>query len=210
MTISKAWIIGIAIVFALAFALGGYELLQEHDARLKAEGVQTAQEQIIKVNQSTIDQAKADKAKTDNDLKSQLAAIAGQRTIIVTPQQAAAAMPSIIPNLPQPVEVQQVPATATAPARQDLVIPQADIPAFQAYKLNCDESNARLTACALNAASASVIQKSTDSDLTAMTVERDSWKATANGGTFWHRFKHDAVVIGVTAGVAYGAGRLQK
>lgn len=209
MTISRAWAIGIGAVLALAIVLGGYELLQEHDARLKAESVQTAQQQVIATAQKSIDQAKADQAQAASDLKSQLAAIAAQRTIVVTPQQAAATA-NTLPNLPAQVQVQQVPATATAPASQQIVIPQADIPAFQAYKLNCDESSAKLTACTLNAASAAVIQQGTASQLAAMTKERDTWEATAKGGTFWQRFKHDAIQIGVTAGVAYAAGRLSK
>ena len=132
-----------------------------------------------------------------------------QRTIVVTPQQAAA-VANTLPNLPAQVQVQQVPATATAPASQQIVIPQADIPAFQAYKLDCDESSAKLNACTLNAASAAVIQQGTASQLAAMTKERDTWEATAKGGTFWQRFRHDAIQIGVTAGVAYAAGRLSK
>ena len=209
MTISRAWAIGIGVVLGLAIVLGGYEWLQEHDARLKAESVQSAQTQVIATAQKSIDQAKADQAKTDSDLKSQLAAIASQRTIVVTPAQAAA-VANTLPNLPAQVQVQQIPATPTAPASQQIVIPQADIPAFQAYKLDCDESSAKLTACSLNAASAAVIQQATTNQLAAVTKERDTWEATAKGGTFWQRFRHDAIQIGVTAGVAYAAGRLSK
>ena len=209
MTISRAWAIGIGVVLGLAIVLGGYEWLQEHDARLKAESVQSAQQQVIATVQKSIDQAKADQAQTASDLKTQLAAIASQRTIVVTPQQAAA-VANTLPNLPAQVQVQQVPATPTAPATQQIVIPQADIPAFQAYKLDCDASSAKLTACSLNAASAAVIQQGTTNQLAAVTKERDTWEATAKGGTFWQRFKHDAIQIGVTAGVAYAAGRLSK
>lgn len=209
MTISRVWAIGIGVVLALAIVLGGYEWIQEHDARLKAESVQSAQQQVIAVAQKSIDQAKADQVQTASDLKSQLAAIASQRTIVVTPQQAAA-VANTLPNLPAQVQVQQVPATPTAPATQQIVIPQADIPAFQAYKLSCDESNARLSACTLSAATSAIIQEGTDAKLSAVTKERDTWKATAKGGTFWQRFKHDAVQIGITAGVAYAAGRLSK
>ena len=209
MTISRAWAIGIGVVLGLAIVLGGYEWLQEHDARLKAESTQVAQQQVIATAQKSIDQAKADQAQTASDLKTQLAAIASQRTIVVTPQQAAA-VANTLPNLPAHVQVQQVPATATAPASQQIVIPQADIPAFEAYKLDCDASSAKLTACSLNAASAAVIQQGTASQLAAVTKERDTWEATAKGGTFWQRFKHDAIQIGVTAGVAYAAGRLSK
>ena len=209
MTISRTFAIVADAILALALVLGGYELLQEHDAHLKAESMQSAQQQVITAAQKSIDQAKADQAQTANDLKAQLAAIANQRTIVVTPQQAAV-VANTTPNLPAQVQVQQVPATATAPASQELVIPQADIPAFQAYKLNCDESSAKLNACTLNAASAAVIQQGTASQLAAVTKERDTWEATAKGGTFWKRFKHDAIQIGVTAGVAYAAGRLSK
>ena len=209
MTISRAWAIGIGVVFGLAIVLGGYEWLQEHDARLKAESVQSAQTQVIATAQKSIDQAKADQAQTASDLKSQLAVIASQRTIVVTPAQAAA-VANTLPNLPAQVQVQQIPATPTAPATQQIVIPQADIPAFQAYKLDCDESSAKLTACSLNAASAAVIQQGTADQLAAVTKERNTWEATAKGGTSWQRFKHDAIQIGISAVVGYAAGRLTK
>ena len=209
MTISRAWAIGIGVVLGLAIVLGGYEWLQDHDARLKAESTQTAQQQVIATAQKSIEQAKADEEQTVSSLQAQLAAIASQRTVVVTPPQAAA-VANTLPNLPAQVQVQQVPATPTAPASQQIVIPQADIPAFQAYKLDCDASSAKLTACSLNAASAAVIQQGTTNQLAAVTKERDTWEATAKGGTFWQRFRHDAIQIGVTAGVAYAAGRLSK
>ena len=209
MTISRAWAIGIGVVLGLAIVLGGYEWLQDHDARLKAESTQTAQQQVIATAQKSIEQAKADEEQTVSSLQAQLAAIASQRTVVVTPPQAAA-VANTLPNLPAQVQVQQVPATPTAPATQQIVIPQADIPAFQAYKLDCDASSAKLTACSLNAASAAVIQQGTTNQLAAVTKERDTWEATAKGGTFWQRFKHDAIQICVTAGVAYAAGRLGK
>ena len=209
MTISRAWAIGIGVVLGLAIVLGGYEWLQDHDARLKAESTQTAQQQVIATAQKSIEQAKADEEQTVSSLQAQLAAIASQRTVVVTPPQAAA-VANTLPNLPAQVQVQQVPATPTAPASQQIVIPQADIPAFQAYKLDCDASSAKLTACSLNAASAAVIQQGTTNQLAAVTKERDTWEATAKGGTFWQRFKHDAIQICVTAGVAYAAGRLGK
>ena len=209
MIIPRAWALGIGVVLGLAIMLGGYEWLQEHDARLKAESVQTAQAQVIATAQKSIDQAKADQAQTASDLKSQLAVIASQRTIVVTPERAAA-IANTLPNLPAQVQVQQVPATPTAPATQQIVIPQVDITAFQAYKFDCDESKAKLTACTLNAASAAIIQQGIANQLAAVTKERDTWEATAKGGTFWHRFKHDAIQIGISAGVGYAVGRLTK
>ncbi len=209
MTIPKVWAVVIGVVLALAAALSGYELLQEHDARLKAEGVQATQEQVIKANQATIDKVKNDQAQTAADLNQQLAAIAAERKVVPTPQQFVVDVSKLMPNLPQPVQVQPVAATPTAAATENIIIPKADIPAFQAYKLACDESSARLMACTKDAIGKDAIQEATASDLKAMTKDRDSWKATAKGGTFWQRFRHDAIVITVTAASAYAAGRIQ-
>ena len=144
-----------------------------------------------------------------------IASIDKQRTIIVTPQQAAA-VANTLPNLPQQVTVQQVPAvpaTATTPAQaatEQIVIPKADIPAFQKYKLDCDESNVKLTACTLTAAKSEIIQKSTDDQLKAMTADRDSWRTTAKGGTWLKRTWNVVKFAAPIAGGAYLAGRLSK
>ena len=215
MTIPKSWLIVVAIIVLFVVAIGGYEVLQAHDAVLKSEGVQAVQEQKAKADQAAKEQAKIDTAKIYDDLEATIAAIAKQRTVVVTPQQAAN-VANTLPNLPQQVTVQQVPAvpaTATTPAQpatQQIVIPQADIPAFQKYKLDCDESNAKLTACTLTAAKSDIIQKATDDQLKAMTVERDSWRTTAKGGTWlkrtWSIVKF-AAPIGITA---YEVGRHSK
>ena len=209
MTIPKSWIIVIATVILLLTVIGGYEALQAHDAQLKAEGIQAVQEQKAKTDQAVKDQAKADEAKIDSARDAALASIDKQRTIVVTPQQAAA-VANTLPNLPQQVQVQSVPATATAPATSQIVIPAADIPAFQKYKLDCDESNVKLTACSLTAAKSDIIQKATDDQLKAMTAERDSWRTTAKGGTWlkrtWNVVKW-AAPIGITA---YEVGRHSK
>lgn len=215
MTIAREWIIGLVSAAVLLVCFGCFEWLQEHDARMKAQGVQDAQAQVIKASQAAIDKAKTDQDQTANELKAQLAAIQAQRVVVVTPQQAAA-VANTLPNLPQQVQVQTVPAqpaTSSTPAQaatQQIVIPQADIPAFQKYKLDCDESTAKLTACTLNAANAAVIQKATDDQLKAMTTERNTWEATAKGGTFWQKVKHDLVVVAVAGGTAYAIGRLTK
>lgn len=215
MTIPKSWLIVIAAVVLFLAVLGGYEALQAHDAQLKAEGIQAVQEQKSKADQAAKDQAKADQVKIDQAKDDALEAISKQRTIVVTPQQAAN-VANTLPNLPQQVTVQQVPAvpaTATTlaqPATEQIVIPKADIPAFQKYKLDCDESNAKLTACTLTAAKSDIIQKATDDQLKAMTVERDSWRTTAKGGTWlkrtWSIVKF-AAPIGITA---YEVGRHSK
>lgn len=210
MTISKTVIFIVVAILLVGILFGGYELVQEHDARLKAEGAQAVQAQVISAAQTTINQAKADQAKTDSDLKAQLSSIANQRTVVITPQQAAAAIPTIIHDLPMPVQVQTVPATATAQTTQQIVIPQADIPAFQKYKLDCDESSAKLTACTLNAASTAIEQTAAATQLKAVTTERDAWKTTAKGGTWWHRTVTSAKWIAIGGATGYIAGRYGK
>jgi hypothetical protein len=209
-TLSKTagYVIG-AILF-LSLALGSYEWLQERDARVRAEATQTAQDQVIKTSQAAITQAKADQAQTAANLQAQLAAIANQRTIVVTPQQAVAAIPAIVPNLPQPVTVQTTPATATAPATQQIVVPQADIPAFQAYKLNCDESNARLLACSKDAIDFKAELAATENKYEAEQITAASWEASAEGGTWIHRTLTAAKWIAIGAGVGYASGKLAK
>lgn len=215
MTIPKSWLIVVAIIVLFVVAIGGYEVLQAHDAVLKAEGVQAVQEQKAKADQAIKDQAKADQEKIDQAKDDALQAISKQRTIVVTPQQAAN-VANNLPNLPQQVTVQQVPAmpaTATTPAQpatSQIVIPAADIPAFQKYKLDCDASNVNLTACTLTAAKSDIIQKATDDQLKAMTAERDSWRTTAKGGTWLKRTWNVVKFAAPIAGGAYLAGRLSK
>lgn len=201
------WILG--AVALVAVILIGRAWLQEHDARLQAEARSTLDKQKADDAQAIIGSANNAKSQADATLKATLASIAQQRTIVVTPQQAAT-VANTLPNLPKPVEAKEVPATATAPASQEIVIPKEDIPAFQKYKLDCDANAATLNACQLNTAQDKIIADEGAVKLRAMTDDRDSWKATAKGGTFWHRLKHDAVQIGISAAVGYAAGRLQK
>lgn len=201
------WIIG--AVALVAIVLAGRAWMQEHDARLQAEARSTLDKQKADDAQAIISAATSAKAQADANLKATLASIAQQRTVVVTPQQAAA-VANTLPAMPKPVEARDVPATATAPASQEIVIPAVDIPAFQKFKLDCDANAATLNACQLNQAQDKIIADESATKLKAMTDDRDSWKVTAKGGTFWHRLKHDAVQIGISAAVGYAAGRLQK
>lgn len=224
MTIPKSWLIGAAVVIVLVLSFCGYEALQAHDAQLKAdnksEALKPALEAAQKIAdqaQKTIESAQRDKAQTDSDLKEQLAEIKRQRAVPVTPQQAAS-FANTLPNLPQPIQVQNVPATATTPATQNLVVPQADIPALQDYKFNCDETGKRLDACNREAGSNAIIQLQTEvklssktDELKAMTKDRDNWKVTAKSGTFWQRtgqgLKHSGCgMAGGGAGVKTAQG----
>lgn len=188
MTTREKLITAAAIFLLLLVVFFAYEKKTSDLALAKSESEKVAQVQVIESNAKVIEASRQDQVHTAAVLDAALATINHQRTIIVTPQQAAQALPSIVPNLPTPVQIQNVPATPTAPATQNLIIPQADIPAFQAYKLNCDESNARLLACVKDKEDLQTQLTATAAQFHAEELSAASWEATAKGGTFWHRF----------------------
>ena len=211
----------------LAIALGMFVLLavfafyykQQGDvaiakAQAKTDAVQAVLEQsktIFDTAQKAITQANVDKEQIQKDYNARIAQIERERQTVMSPQQFAAGVSALLPNLPQSVQVQNVPATATSPATQQIIIPQVDIPAFQTYKAVCDETSAKLTKCTQDANENSVILDKTKvqlatrtDDLAVMTKDRDDWRNTAKGGTFWHRFgegsKHS--LCGMAGGAA--------
>lgn len=195
-----AWGVG-----AVVLVLAGRAALDEHDARIKAEAQTAVLQKTIADNQQVINQAKADAVQAQANLAVQLQAINAQRTVVVTPQQAAIDVSKILPSLPQPVQVQSVPATATAPATQAIVVPQADIPAFQTYHLDCQENAAKLNACQLTSADQTTELKATQNQLEAMTTERDDYKKAVKG-TFWQKLGKSAKCLSLSAvGSALGA-----
>jgi hypothetical protein len=69
--------------------------------------------------------------------------------------------------------------------------------------IGCQEKAAKLTAC-----NATAVDSATE--LKAVTAQRDDYKTALKGGTFWRRVRHDALLIGISGGVGYAAGRIQK
>ena len=211
-------------IFVLLLAVGtGYEVLRAHEALAVAETKSAALKDSLAKSaavqsdaQKVIAQQVADKAQITADFNRRMDQIQAQRVVVVTPQQAAA-VANTLPGLPQPVQVQTVPATATTSAAQQLVIPASDIPAFQAYKLNCDAASAKLDECsakstadAIIAAQQQIKLDAVTTDFTDMKKDRDNWKTTAKGGTVWQRIKHDTRIVVVVGGIAYAAGRYGK
>jgi small-conductance mechanosensitive channel len=209
--------IAVTVVFLALAVLIGYEWLQEHDARLKAEGVTSAQQQVIAEAQKSIDQAKADQTQVATALAQQIAGLEAQKQQPVTPAQFVVDLAKVLPNLPQPATVVQPPATqqtvngkvqevSSAPAVQ---IPAADLQALQAYKLTCDETGATLGACQRSSADLTTQLSGTHEQLNATIKERDSWETAAKGGTWKQRLGKSLKCAGFSAGGAY-LGSLTK
>lgn len=195
----------LALVLLLAFV--GYEWLQEHDARLKAESVQATQKLVFAEAQQKIDAANADKAQVAAALARSTADLEAQKKQPIAPAQFVVDLNKLIPNMPAPATVVQTAATATTPATETVQIPAADLQAIKAYKLECDETGARLNACQLSTAADAERFDAQATQLKATETERDTWKATAKGGTFWHRALTAGKWIVIGGAVGYLAGK---
>jgi DNA primase len=215
MTTKLKWTIGIAaaVVLLALLALGGYEWLQEHDAKLKADTVTTAQQQTIAQAQKSIDAAKLDQAEVATNLNVRIAALEAQKQQTVSPAKFVVDMSKLLPNLPQPVTVAQTAPTQKTvagkevPSASVVQIPEADLQTLQTYKLNCDENEARLGACQKTSTDLTTQLTGTHGQLNAMTVERDTWEKAAKGGTWWHRTLTAGKWIVIGGAVGYTAGR---
>lgn len=203
MTIREKVLTGVVVIGSLLLILAGIVLAHEHDARINAQANQAAQQKIADGLQKQFDQSKADIAKNNEDLKQQLAVIAAQRQVVPTPSQFVVDVSKLIPSLPQPLQVKDVPATATAPATQQIVAPKEDIAALQKYTLDCDEATAKLNACTLNTAALETQVTATQGQLAATAKERDGWKKAAGQGSFL-----SSVATGAKHSGCGGAGAL--
>jgi hypothetical protein len=202
--------IGGGVLIALFVAMAAMAWMQEHDARLTAEAVEAAQQQVINGAQKTIDAAKADAAKTASDLQTRLAAIEAKKQQPVTAPQFVLDLSKVIPNLPQPARVVEVPAetktvngeTKHIPAETAVQIPAADLQALQTYKLDCDATGTKLSACEQIAADRVAELEAGKAQLAAVTKERDAYKQAAKGGSFLHRVGKQLKCIAASSGAA--------
>jgi hypothetical protein len=153
---------------------------------------------------AALQQAAALEKQRDTQLAIALAAIESQKRAIQTPQQAAQAIPTVLPPLPLPVSIQL--PTLSPPIKPDqappaeLSIPQADL------KPLYDD----LQDCRADTQENDTVKKDLANEqarTAALTRERDTAIAAAKGGTFWLRLKRSAkwFAIGVAAGATAAA-----
>lgn len=204
-----------ALIFLIAAIWIGRTWLEEHEARVKAESIQAAQQQVFDQAQKVIDTSKSDQAKIASDLQARLAVIETERRQPVSAAEIAAEINAILPrNSPPAIVVQQPAAVPLAGNKQDtntnkpdppvetVQIPSADLEDLQAYKLNCDANGAKLQACELTAADQVAELNAAKTQITAVTKERDAYKAAEKGGSFFSRLKKDAKCLGATVGAS--------
>ncbi|MDR3723284.1 MAG: hypothetical protein P4K83_02190 [Terracidiphilus sp.] len=199
MDTKQKWEITGGIFLVLCLTVGAFTWLQQHDAALKAQGTSAtaeakAQDQTALRQQLAETQAKYDQA------------IAAQQAAVKTPQQAAQVIDHYIqvPDKSQTVIVSK----AQMPAVVQAELPDAPSYAVQTEQkseatakqlLGCDQAQHDLGTCEQEKASL-------QTELQVMTADRDNWRNTAKGGTWWHRTLTAAKWVGVGAAIGVAAG----
>jgi hypothetical protein len=171
----------------LVFAAYGW--LQEHDARVNAQ-TQTGQQQ------KQIDLLQRRQVETQQALDNKLTAIEQQRKQPATAPELVSDTASLLPSLPEALQVRTVPENPglpDAPATQEVVVPAADFKTIRDAQLTCEEDSAKLAACQND-------RQETDQELKLAESQRDEWKTAAKGGSLWHR------ALGAAKWFAVGAG----
>jgi hypothetical protein len=183
-----------AVLLAGFLVFAGYGWLQEHDARVKAEA-QTGQQQ------KQIDGLKQQQVDTQNVLTEKLASLEKERQAPATATQLVSDASTLLPGLPEPLQVQTTPTDPKlpdAPPIQTVVIPEADFKSIQDAQIGCEENAAKLNAC-------QTIGSESKQQLQLTEQQRDEWKTAAKGGSMWHRALGAAKWFAVGAGAGAGA-----
>jgi hypothetical protein len=178
-----------AVLLAGFLVFAGYGLIQEHDARLKAEA-QTGQQQ------KQIDGLKQQQTDAQNALNEKLAALDKSRQTPATATQVVSDASTLLPNLPVPLQVQTAPKDPSlpdAPATQTVVIPEADFKSIRDAQVTCEENAAKLATC-------QTLGDESKQELQLTARQRDEWKTAVKGGSIWQR------ALGATKWFAVGAG----
>jgi hypothetical protein len=166
-----------------------FEIRHNHDL-LQAAQATTDQERA---------QRKADKAEAQKIADTQQQAISELRDKlekIKTPQQAAAAIPSIFPGV-QPPTIIQVPGQ---PGTTQYMMSADQMMKLAQQGEACQE-------CKVNLAAVEGQKKLEDRDLEGCKKEVGQWQDAAKGGSLWHRFTHDLRLTGtaILTGAVIGA-----
>lgn len=200
MTTSHKWTTVIAVIVAAGLVIAVHSWLQERDAKTVAETVtKQANTQIADIQQKQTDQLAvlAMQLDTLQDIKSK--AVTTTQIIKYLPQ--VMPLPAADPVLHEvtPAEAAHTATLPDAPKAGDIIIPAATTKDFFAAQVTCKENALQLDSCKLTVANQTDIMAQKD-----IIIKAD--QTALKGGTFWHRFAHDAKIIGISAGVGVGVG----
>ena len=188
-------VIALAALLALA-ALAARSWLEAHDASIHLAAMLEAQHQIL---------ADADQRQRQRDasLTATLNGITQAKRRVNTPARAAAAIPQLLPPLPEPLRVEIPQTTPDQPGPPaTATIPQVDLKPIYDSLQDC-------RACQASLAAARDDLGDERTKLAALTAERDAALRAARGGTFWSRLRRNTkwFALGAAAGALATAAR---
>jgi len=146
-----------------------------------------------------IKQASAQEEQRNNDLAAALATIAAAKKHVQTPQQAADAIPSVLPPLPLPIKI-SIPKLAQSQLPDDVAPASISIPQSDLKPLYDSLQDWR--ACALQREATKKDLADEQTRVAALTRERDAAITAAHGGTFWSHLKYAAKWFAIGAATA--------
>lgn len=191
---TKAEILAGIVFLALAF-LYAKEWLSKHDALIQA------QTQIQSDQQAS---QKIDAALKQRDEQYQKDIQAIQDAMRKLPSASSAQIAENAPkhiDLPAPIIISD--ANTTKPSIGSAIVPAEDIKPLAQAVLDGEKCKLDLAKCTGDLGDWQRKYELADD-------EGKKWQQAAKGGSVWQRVKHDAVIIGITAGAAYVAGRLHQ
>jgi len=200
MTNSHKLTVALAVLLAVFCIVAGHGWLKEHEAAVQVAAQQQATNEYIKNVQL---QEAANQARLD----ATLAQLSDLKKTVQTPAQVVAALPKVMPSLPEPIHqvtdaqakaadaVIDSAGTSDTPIQAgDLVIPKDDAKQFFDQQIDCEADQARVEA-----------DRETIANLNSVVTAKNALIAQQNialkGGTKWKRFKHDLKVGAVGVGV---------
>lgn len=195
---------------AIAFALLGYvgvTWLAEHDARLKAETVISANQSKEKEADAREESLKDELAKRDESARDREEKMLDAVKNLKTPAQIVPyVQKDLVPGAPTPIVVTVPAATKDNPTPDaTITLSQADLPVLRDRLSKCDLDADKLNVCQADAATNAERLKTAGEKLSAAENERDAYKTELKGGTFWRRTKTALKIAGITVAATIGA-----
>jgi hypothetical protein len=191
---TKIELLGGVLFLGLMF-LVGLEELRKHDANLQAAAKVEADKDASAKIDSSLKARDAQYTEQISALEAKYKALSSMST-----QQVAARAQQYL-SLPQPIVIKG-PNTESV-VDGTALIPQVDIKPIATAILDGEQCKLDRAKCQADLTDWQGKEKLQE-DQTAQ------WKTAAKGGSVWERAKHDALIIGITGGFAYIAGRAHK
>ena len=196
----------LALFATLLFLLGAffaYNWLRTHDAYIRADAQTKADQSTLAQLSKQQNDLAAQMKQTQSDQQSQLASLQKQYAQAQSPEQLAALLSKAM-NLPQPIRVITPEPTIDNPHPTPVAeVPLPDAPQVKAFVQGCQECQIRLAASEKQIALSSQQTDSLKQQLSITQKDRDTWKRTAQGGSWARRAAKRATTFAIDSGITF-------